>query len=120
MPKIPYGSLPYNCEDDLENAISSYFDLCDNNNKPPTMAGLALYINITRKQLTSFNNSDRYGDIIARARERVRSYAEGRLFDRDGANGAKFWLINNDAYSERHEIDIQGGLNVNIIDDIPE
>ena len=84
------------------------------------MAGLALYINITRSQLSKFNSSDRYGDIIARARERVRSYAEGRLFDRDGAQGAKFWLINNDQYSERHEIDLNGGLDIKIIDDIPD
>ena len=32
---------------------------------------------------------------ITRAKSRVEEYAEMRLFDKDGANGAKFSLANN-------------------------
>ena len=34
-------------------------------------------------------------DTITRAKARVEQYAEERLFDRDGSNGAQFSLRNN-------------------------
>ena len=37
----------------------------------------------------------RFNDTITRAKTRVEQYAEERLFDRDGSNGAKFSLSNN-------------------------
>ncbi len=36
-----------------------------------------------------------FNDTITRAKSRVEEYAESRLFDRDGSNGAQFSLRNN-------------------------
>ena len=51
--------------------------------------------------------SDEFYDAITRAKARVEQYAEERLFDRDGANGAKFSLANNfRGWSERQQLQV--------------
>jgi hypothetical protein len=50
-----------------------------------------------------------------RAKAYVERYAEERLFDKDGANGAKFSLANNfEGWKEKREIDADVNSTVNI------
>ncbi len=50
-----------------------------------------------------------------RAKARVEMYAEERLFDKDGANGAKFSLANNfSGWKEKKEIDADVNRKVDI------
>ena len=45
---------------------------------------------------------------IDRAKTKIEEYAERRLFDRDGCNGAKFSLANNfRGWAEKQEIKAQ-------------
>lgn len=86
---------------------------------PPTTTGLALALGFDSR--TSLFNYKRYGDsedsgddsvsedernekrnkekpylnTITRALSRIEEYTEGRLYDKEGANGAKFSLVNN-------------------------
>ena len=48
--------------------------------------------------------------LIGSTREMVSRYNQERLYDKDGANGAKFWLINctGGLYKEKQEIAIDG------------
>lgn len=47
----------------------------------------------------------KFNDTITRAKSRIEQYAEERLFDRDGANGAEFNLSNNiKGWSEKQEV----------------
>ena len=63
---------------------------------PPTVTGLALALGFTNRQsLLNYQEKDEFFDTITRAKARVEQYAEERLFDKDGANGAKFSLANN-------------------------
>lgn len=63
---------------------------------PPTITGLALALGFTNRQsLLNYQEKDEFFDTITRAKARVEQYAEERLFDKDGANGAKFSLANN-------------------------
>ena len=63
---------------------------------PPTVTGLALALGFTNRQsLLNYQERDEFFDTITRAKARVEQYAEERLFDKDGANGAKFSLANN-------------------------
>lgn len=58
--------------------------------KPPTITGLALALGFaTRKSLLEYEGKKEFVNTIARAKSRVEQYAEERLFDRDGANGAR-------------------------------
>lgn len=63
---------------------------------PPTVTGLALALGFTSRQaLLNYQAKPEFVDTITRAKARVEQYAEERLFDRDGSNGAQFSLRNN-------------------------
>lgn len=76
--------------------------------KPYTVSGLALWLGLSTTTLKKYSRggldslldemmaetSDRltFSKVILQARQRIESYAEGRLYDRDGSNGAKYVL----------------------------
>lgn len=64
--------------------------------KPPTVTGLALALGFCcRRDLLNYQGKKEFCNTITRAKSRVEEYAESRLFDRDGSNGAQFSLRNN-------------------------
>ena len=64
--------------------------------KPPTVTGLALALGfLSRQALLNYQDKKEFNDTITRAKMTCEEYAERRLFDRDGVNGAKFNLISN-------------------------
>jgi hypothetical protein len=77
--------------------------------KPPTVTGLCLALGFTsRNALLDYEaNEDKNPELantITRAKLRCHEYAESRLYDKDGANGAKFSLQNNFGWVDRQEI----------------
>lgn len=80
--------------------------------RPLTITGLALALGFNSRQaLLNYEGKPEFNDTIKRAKARIEQYAEERLYDRDGVNGAKFNLSNNFAgWSERQQID----SNVNL------
>ena len=63
---------------------------------PPTVTGLALALGFTSRQaLLNYQAKSAFVDTVTRAKSRCEQYAEERLYDRDGANGAKFSLAYN-------------------------
>jgi len=114
--------LRYKTVEELQNAIDAYFKSCEGepymvkdpdtgeetplmnkygdmvllNVKPPTVTGLALALGFTTRQsLLNYQAKKQFVDTITRAKSYIEAYAEGRLFDKDGCNGAKFSLSNN-------------------------
>lgn len=72
--------------------------------KPFTISGLADALDMTRQSLLNYSNKDEFFDTIMRAKRKCEVYAEERLFDKDGCNGAKFSLANNFAnWKEKQE-----------------
>ena len=49
----------------------------------------------SRQALLNYQGKKEFNDAITRAKSVVEKYAEERLFDRDGSNGAQFNLRNN-------------------------
>lgn len=90
---------------------------------PPTVTGLALALGFaTRLGLLRYQGKQEFNEVITRAKSRVEAYAEARLFDRDGANGARFTLDCNFKWGQsRDEGDGKEGSTptVKIICDIP-
>ena len=97
----------------MQEAIDAYFESCkgtplmiDGNvatdkygrpiildEKPPTVTGLALSLGFTGRQaLLDYQARPEFADTVTRAKSRCEEYAESRLYDKDGANGAKFSL----------------------------
>lgn len=75
--------------------------------KPYTISGLALYLDIDTTTLRKYEKGSmdslgfndeydmlEYSTVIRRARQRIEAYAEGRIYDKDGYNGARFVLDN--------------------------
>ena len=74
--------------------------------KPFTVSGLARHLGIATstlrkyglglKDLNGFGREDveDYSDVVRAAKQRIEEYAEGRLYDKDGYNGARFVLDN--------------------------
>lgn len=112
----------------MQEAIDNYFKKCDGeyirdeegnlltdkngnpvkkNSRPYTITGLALELGFTSRQaLLNYEAKEKFVDTIKKAKARVEQYAEERLFDREGANGAKFNLSNNfKGWSEKQQID---------------
>lgn len=131
--------LMYSTPEQMQAKIDEYFDECrgevltdkdgmplyDKNGielrvgvRPLTITGLALALGFNSRQaLLNYQAKDEFHDTIMRAKAKVECYAEERLFDKDGANGAKFSLANNfDGWKEKKEIeaDVKNAVTINI------
>lgn len=86
--------------------------------RPLTVTGLALALGFnSRQSLLNYQGKKEFMDTITRAKARVEEYTEERLFDKDGANGAKFSLANNfEGWKEKQKIeaDLNNELNISI------
>lgn len=109
--------LKYKTKEELQNAIGKYFKDCEGETlkdtngdtvfdkhgqpvivgqKPPTVTGLALALGFNSRQaLLNYQAKKQFNDTITRAKSKCEEYAESRLYDKDGVNGAKFSLTNN-------------------------
>lgn len=73
--------------------------------KPPTTAGLCRALGFNSRQtLLNYRHDGQFADIVDDAMLRIEEYTETRLFDRDGANGAKFSLANNFKWNSEKKI----------------
>ena len=84
--------------------------------RPLTVTGLALALGFTSRQaLLNYQEKEEFVDAIMRAKSRVECYVEERLFDKDGANGAKFSLANNfEGWREKQQIEAEVKNDMNI------
>ena len=75
--------------------------------KPYTITGLANALNMSRQDLINYEKDNEFFDTITRAKRKVEQYVEERLFDKDGANGAKFNLANNfSRWKDKQEVEV--------------
>ena len=131
--------LRYKTAADLDAAINRYFDNCrgepmllngepvfDKSGRPvmvgehpPTVTGLALALGFTSRQaLLNYQGRKAFVDSVTRAKAICEEYAEARLYDKDGFNGARFSLTNNfKGWRDKPE-EKQDGERVQIIDDL--
>lgn len=137
------GMTPmYTSVEEIESKIEQYFEDCkgypltDEKGKqvfnkfgspifidvhPPTITGLALALGFTSRQaLLNYQAKPKFVDTITCAKARVEQYAEERLFDRDGSNGAQFSLRNNfKGWDADKKNDNSGDGKITIVNNIP-
>lgn len=140
MSKHPGGRPPfYNTVEEMQERIDAYFKECDGriitdyegkpitdkygmpivvDAHPYTITGLALALGFNSRQaLLNYQVKEEFHDTITRAKARVECYAEERLYDKDGANGAKFNLANNfEGWREKQSIEaeVTSEMTINI------
>jgi hypothetical protein len=127
--------LKFNSPEELQKKIKSYFVWCDSRTRikhlvtkdgvqevvesfprPYTVEGLAVYLDTNRQTLLNYTDKDAFFDIIEHARQRILSNKiEGGL-DRTYDSGvAKFMLINNYGFKDKHETtEDDKNININI------
>ena len=86
--------------------------------RPLTITGLALALGFNSRQaLLNYQGKAEFNYTITRAKAKVEQYAEERLYDKDGANGAKFSLSNNfEGWREKQQIEasVDSEVTINI------
>lgn len=145
MGKHPGGRPPmYKTKEEIQEKIDAYFEECKGrvltdpegnvltdksgrpiivDSRPLTITGLALALGFNSRQaLLNYQGRKEFNDTITRAKAIVEEYAESRLFDKDGANGAKFSLANNfEGWKEKQSIEAdvknEVTINVELVDD---
>lgn len=135
--------LKYANAKELEQAVARYFKDCagyvltdaDGNAvldksgqpilidaHPPTVTGLALALGFkTRQSLLDYQaRSNAFNNVLTIAKSRCEEYAERRLYDREGVNGAKFSLANNFKGWREARLEKEGETTggVRILDDV--
>ncbi len=112
----------YRNVDELQNLIDEYFSLCDENRRPYTITGLALYLDMDRKTLLRYEKDyeDEYRHTIKRAKERVQEFVECCLFKKGIAQGVIFNLKNNFGWEDKQSVDSNVSNTVTIINDLPD
>lgn len=103
-------------DDDGNPVLDKWGNLVVLGSKPPTITGLALALGLNSRQaLLNYQDRPEFNDAVTRAKTRVEEYAESRLFDKDGANGAKFSLANNfRGWAEKQEVDLTAGMTIKV------
>ena len=138
--KHPGGRPPFfESAEQMQVLIDAYFKECDgkplvdkdgtpirnkygkiikDDRRPYTITGLALALGFTSRQaLLNYEGKEEFVDTIRRAKARVERYAEERLYDKDGSNGAKFSLANNfKGWSEKQtiEADVKNTMTISV------
>ncbi len=134
------GRPPYfESAEQMQELIDKYFEDCDgkpfldedgnpvrnkygkiirDDRRPYTITGLALALGFnSRTSLLNYEGKEEFVNTIMRAKSRVERYAEERLYDKDGSNGAKFSLANNfKDWSEKQtiEADVKNTMNITV------
>ena len=84
----------------VKKLIDEYFQ----NQKRPTLAGLAVSLGISRSTLYNYAEKDQFLDIIKAAREKVEAIYEERMIFESQPTGVIF-ALKNMGWSDRQEID---------------
>lgn len=95
----------YSNPEEMQALIDAYFAECDEKEKPYTITGLALALNMTRQGLIDYQNKDAFADTVKRAKLYVEADTEARLQTARNPAGIIFALKNNYNWRDKQEVD---------------
>ena len=107
--------LAFKAVEDLEEKIEEFFisedayiinikDGVEDKIYAPTMSGLALHLGVDRKTITNYSNKEEYFPTIRRARARIESHLEKKLYG-NNVTGLIFNLKNNFDWKDKTEVE---------------
>lgn len=107
----------YNNTEELQELIDNYFSTCDELEKPYTITGLALALDLTRQGLINYEEREEFVDTIKKAKQKVLNQLEENLVSGKGSTpGIIFNLKNNYNWVDKQEIkaDVDQDITINI------
>lgn len=107
--------LKYQTVEELERLVQQYFIDCDANEKPYTISGLALALNMSRQDLLNYQAKAEFVDTIKTAKQRCENYAEEQLFRSGNVAGVIFNLKNNYGYKDKQEVEAEVSQTIKVI-----
>ena len=113
--KMAYeANRKFNDPEQLKNDIEEFFIQCKEENRVPTITGLAVHLDTTRLTLLDYENEivkklpehikHEISNTIKKDKQRVQAEYEQALFDRGKTTGAIFTLKNNFNWADKQEI----------------
>ena len=103
--------LAFDSVEELEEKVEEYFvsEDCyliqgDDSVYAPTMSGLALYLDVDRKTITNYSNKEAFFPTIRKARARIESHLEKKLYG-NNVTGLIFNLKNNFDWKDKSEVE---------------
>jgi len=129
----PFGRPPkFTNPQEMQIAIDDYFESCwidkitevtskegetttsnaRYQNRPYTVMGLALALNMTRETLCEYAKKGDFSDIVKRAKDKVEMNVEEALLEGKNAAGPIFWLKNHADYRDKQELELSGEVGV--------
>ncbi len=102
----------FNNKEELQKCIDDYKKYLLENNKPPTIAGLAYFTGVDRKSINNYSKQDEFFLTIKEFRDWIIMNYEENAISQNSTSGIIF-LLKNYGYSDKQEHEISGGLNIN-------
>lgn len=113
---MPAGRpLKFKDAKELEKKVSEYFVWADVNNKPYTIARLALFLDVDRQTIYNYAEHQEFFDIIKRARDKIIASLEETLYI-EGKPGQIF-IAKNYGYTDKQEVESKN-VNYNKNEDV--
>lgn len=99
----------YSSTEVMQADIDAYFaDGCEGF---PTVTGLAIALDMTRKTLMEYEEDEEFGNTVKKAKARVEAFIERRLYEAN-ATGCIFNLKNNFGWKDKNETELTGRLSI--------
>ena len=116
LPMVPTGarflSTPlfkrkYETPGAMRTVCEAYFDLCDRNEKPYTMAGLSLALGITPNKITwNTQQGNAYSEVLLWAKGVIVDQVEARVIEgQANPYGLVMWLKNHAGYQDKVSVE---------------
>lgn len=99
--------LKYQSVELMQSRIDEYFNLIQDHEDVPTVAGLALHLGfVARSTLKDYQERPRFSAVVKRALTRIERELERRLYSGKPPIGLIFGLKNNFGWQDKHDVDL--------------
>ena len=109
--------MKYKTVEELQTAVDKYFEtdafMTNSSGESeylPTMAGLALSLDVDRRTIVNYSHNEEYFPTIRKAKAKIESFIETRLYG-NNVTGCIFNLKNNFDWKDKQEIETKDTTN---------
>jgi len=100
----------FNSPQEIDDKVKLYKEYLKEEGKPPTMAGLAYFLEVDRKTLFNYSKDDLFFPTIKRYRDWVLMEIEEMCIDK--GNGGTVFIAKNYGYTDKQEFEHSGNIGL--------